>query len=93
MIHAATATHGVLLQQPQAGGGLAGVRQTHAGTGQLRHQRSGGGGDPGEPHRQVEGGALPRHQGGGLALEVEQALAGEHRLPIGHQQAHRHRRI
>ena len=93
VVHAAAAANGVLLQQPQAGGGFAGIGQPHAAAGQLGHQRCRGGGDAGEAHGQVEGGAFARHQGGGAALQAEQPLAGPHRFPIGHQQAHFHGRI
>ena len=93
VIAAATTAHGVLLQQPQAGGGLAGVRKPHTGAGELGHQCGGGGGDATEAHGQVQGRAFSGHQSGGRPLQLQQPLACLHRIPISNQQPHHHGRI
>ena len=93
MVEATPTAHGVLLQNPQARRGLAGVRQADAAARQLLHQRRRGGGDPRQPHRQVQGGALPRHQGRGTARQLQQPLTGVDRLAIGHQQGELQLRI
>ena len=89
----APAAPGIFLQQPQTRGGFAGVGQGHAHALQLSHQKGRGGSDPGQPHRQVEGGAFPRHQRRRWTVESQERLARHHRLPIGHQQLDRHGRI
>ena len=90
VIHSPPAAHRIFLQHPQARGGLARIRQRHARALKHLHQGRGGGGDTGETHGQVEGGALRGHQGRRRALELQEPLAHPHGLPIRHQRAHPH---
>ena len=90
MVEATAAAHRVFLQQPQPRRGLAGVGQAHARARQLGHEGGGGGGDAGEAHGQVQGGAFARHQGRCRPIELQQALARLHLLALGHQQPHLH---
>ena len=88
VVGAAATAHGVFLQHPQSRGGFPGVHQPHTRASQFGHQGRGGRGHPRQPHGQVEGCALPRHQGRRIPRQGEQALAGPHFRSIRYPSFH-----
>jgi len=67
VIGSAAAAHRVFLQSPQARGGLARIGDDRAGPLDLRHIGRRQGGDAREPAKEVQGHALARQKGAGVA--------------------------
>jgi len=83
VVVAAPGADGVLLEEPEAGGGLAGVQQPDRRAGQGGGVLPGQGGDPRQPLDDVERGAFAPQQRAGGRLHFGQHRPGGHGGALG----------
>ncbi|MCY1400096.1 hypothetical protein D9M71_151690 [compost metagenome] len=93
VVVAAAAGDRVFLRQTQAGQGLAGVEQFHAGAFHQVGVVAGAAGGAGEQLQEVQCAALAAEQGAGRAVEGEQGLVGRDAFAVADFPFHLHLRV
>ncbi len=93
MVRAAAARHGVLLEEPQIGRGLARVEDHRPVRLDRLDETRGQRGDAAHPLHEIEGGAFRRQDRGRLALDHQDRAAGLDRLAVRHDDRHAQRGV